>query len=75
MASHLPRMRPTNPIPAEWRGFVPDREHQRTLLTHGVLSFDGQRLCFASNLARHYAAEQLGARLAPSVLGAHKRLR
>lgn len=66
---------PPHPLPPEWRECVPEWEHQRMLLTHGVLSFDGQRLCFASNLARHYAAEQLGGRLAPSVRDKHKRLR
>lgn len=54
---------------------MPDRDQQKALLGRGVLRFDGARLCFASQLAARYAAEQLRGRLPPSVQQQHKGLR
>lgn len=61
--------------PAEWRGCVPEREQQRALLSKGVLTFDGDRLRFASNLAATYAAEQLQHNLPAAVVDQHPQLR
>jgi hypothetical protein len=60
---------------AEWRGSVPEREHQRVLLGRGVFNFDGRQLRFASSLAAAYAAEQLPSRLPQAVLEQHKQLK
>lgn len=47
---------------AEWRERVPDAGRREQLLDSGILNFDGQRVVFASRLARLYAEEVLQAK-------------
>ena len=60
---------------ADWRGSVPEREHQKALLGRGVFHFDGRQLSFASSLAAAYAREQLPHRLPRAVMEQHKQLK